>query len=188
MNLQEDLDELLTTLAKLGLDVHPQIQQPRGRAAVTVSLYSPRFPTALSFDGELSLQQVAFRLPSIKPEVTDLTGKVRVTNKLIETLTVTPLSLKLGDSRVQVTGQVLDYASPQRKVDLHISSDLALAEFPELEGASKGVVYVWKWQEGLLTQFVTNLRGRAQVQVDVQTAAPSGALSYEGTLHFSRRR
>ena len=184
VSLQEDLHGLLATLAKFGLaNVDPQVQQPRGRAAVTVSLYSPHFPTALSFDGELSLQQVAFRLPSIKPEVTDLTGKVRVTNKLIETIAVTPLSLKLGDSPVQVTGQVLDYASPQRKVDLHINSDLALADLPELEkGLARSHGVSRKIKEASLTQFVTNLQGRAQVQVDVQTAVPSGTLSYKGTV------
>jgi hypothetical protein len=183
VNLQEDLDELLTTMVKLGLDVDLQVQQPRGRAAVTISLYSPRFPNALSFDGELSLQQVAFRLPSIKPEVTELTGKVRVTNKLIETIATTPLSLKLGDSSVQVTGQVLDYASPQRKADLHINSDLALPDLPELEkGLARGRGVSAKIKEVSLTQFVTNPQGRAQVQADVQTAVPSGVLNYQGTV------
>ena len=184
VNLQEDLDELLKTLAKFGLaSANLQVQQPRGRAAITLSLYSPRFPTALSFDGEVSLHQVAFRLPSIKPEVTDLTGKVRITNKLIETIAPTLLSLKLGESNVQVSGQVIDYASPQRKVDLHIRSDLALAELPELErGFARGRGASTKMEKGLVTQFVMNPQGRAQVQADVQTAVPSGVLNYEGTV------
>lgn len=188
MSLQEDLDELVTTLAKFKLvNADWQVQQLRGRAATTISMYSPHFPTGLSFEAELALHQVAFRLPSIKPEVTDLTGNVRVTNKFMETTTTTPLSLKLGGSRIQVSGQLVDYLSPQRKIKVHLNSDLALSELPEWEKSLTRVRGTSaKIEKGPLTQFVTNPQGRAQVQLDIQTAIPSGVISYAGTVIFQQ--
>jgi hypothetical protein len=184
VNLQEDLDELLATFSKLGsTNLHVPLQKPRGQATITVSLYSPRFPNALTFDGEVALQRAGFRLPSMKPEVTDLSGQVRVTNTLIDIKAGTPLSLKVGDSRLQATGHVVDYLSTKPRVALHIESDLALADLPELEkGWTKSRNATTKTEEETLTQFVTNPQGRVQMQLDVQTSVPLGALRYKGTV------
>ena len=188
VNLQEDLDEVLVMLARLGLaDVKPLIPQPRGNATVAISLYSPRFPTALSFDGEVSLQQVAFHLSKENPEVREVTGKLHVTNRLVETMGTEALSFKLGESTAQVTGQVLDYTGPQRKVDLHLNSDIALAELPGLEKELRRIRGTSpKSEGGVLSQFVTDPHGWVQFQMAVQTAVPSGSIAYDGTVTFQQ--
>lgn len=184
VNLQEDLDDLVTTARKFGFAEMPlPIQQPRGRAVMTVSMYSPRFPASLAFDGELALQHVGFRLPLIKPEVTDLTGHVHISNSRIEAKAATPLSFKFGNSRLQATGHVVDYVSPKQQLDLHIDGELALADLPELEKGFPGIrSTTTKGSEGIITQFVTNPQGRAQVQLSMQTAVPSGVITYEGKV------
>jgi len=186
VNLQEDLRELTATLAKLGVaDIPPVAQQLRGNAEVTVSLSSPRFPTALAVDGEVTLQQLAVRLPPGKTELTEGKGKLHITNRLVETKGTEALSFKLGDSSVQVVGQIVDYASPQRMVDLHVNGDLALAELPEL---AKGILrfrgQTTKTDVEAIDQMVMNPAGRAQLQIALQTSAPSRSLTYEGAVTF----
>ena len=183
VNLQDDIGEILALLVKSKVTkILPHIQEPRGRAAVTVSLHSPRFPETLSFDSEVLLQRVAVPLPSTKSAITDIAGKLRITNELIETKAGSPLSLKLGDSHVEVTGQVLDYASPRRKVDVHVDGDMALTDLPELEKALAKGRGVSTMRERSFTQFVKNPRGRAQVQLHAQTTVPSDTISYAGTV------
>lgn len=186
VNLQEDLRELVATLAKLGVtDIPPVAQQLRGDAEVAMSLYSPRFPTALALDGEVTLQQLALRLSSGKTEISGGTGKLHITNRLVETIGTEAFSCKLGGSTLQVAGQVVDYTSPQRLVDLRVNGDLALAELPEV---AKGIVRLGgeatKGAEEAIEQIITNPAGRAQVQLALQTSVPAHPLTYEGTVTF----
>ncbi len=186
MHLQEDLPDLTVTLAKLGVtEIPPYVQQLRGNADVTVSLYSPRFPTALAVDGEVTLRQLALRLPHGKTELTNGTGKLHITNRVVETVGTEALTCKLGGSTLQVSGQVVNYLSPQRMVDLHVNGDLALAELPEV---AKGIARLrgeaTTGEGDAIDLPVTNPAGRARVQLALQTRVPSQSLTYEGEVSF----
>jgi hypothetical protein len=186
LNLQEDLRSLVATLAKLGvLDLPPYPQQLRGNAEVTMSMYSPRFPTALAVDSEVVLQQFAVRFPYGKVELSDGTGKLHITNRLVEIIGTEAFSCKLGGSTLQIAGQVVDYTSPQRMADLHVSGDVALAEVPEV---TKGILRLGgvatNDDEEAIEQILTSPDGHARLQLTLQTSTPSRSLTYEGTVTF----
>src|SRR5262249_13053664 len=135
-----------------------------------------------SYDGEITLQQAAFRIPTVKRQVTDINGKVRVTNG---SLTADDLMLQFGTSSARVTGQMLDYFSPRRSLDLRMDADLDLPDLFDLEKVVTELFNLQTKTEPIgLSQFVTQPRGRAAARMGIRLAGSPGVISYDGEVTF----
>lgn len=183
LDLQDDLHSVLAGLPKADLlSFSQKVQKIQGSALVALELHSSGPSGATSYDGEITFQQAAFLIPTIKRQVTDITGKVRVTN---DSLATDNLILKFGPSSLQVTGQILDYVSPRRRPDLWMNADLDLPDLPDLEKSAIELLGLQTKAEPMgLSQFVTQPRGRAEARIGIQLAGSPSAISYDGEVTF----
>jgi hypothetical protein len=171
LDLEEGVGHFLASPAGAALaSVSQHLTQPRGRALVQVGLQASGPQGVLSYEGEVALQQAEFHLPQWNVDVTDLSGSMRLDK---EALASDALTLKVGESWLQVQGNVRGYRAPQRSADLRLAftaaRDYDLAPF---------------LPPGLLLPQGGTLSG----QVGVTLPAQGGAMQTEGKVTLSRIR
>ncbi|MSQ47881.1 MAG: hypothetical protein EXR78_05750 [Deltaproteobacteria bacterium] len=185
LDAQADMPDLLTSLAKAGiLDVTPHIRNPQGQARIEMAMHTSVPGGALIADGSVQLHEIAFAVPALQTEVRELTGTVTVANN---GLLFDAVALKIGQSTVQVTGQVNEYRSTNRKANLDLTASVDLGELEKIVSAGGQFWPALSFADGKnLSPFVTDPQGRADVRLKIQTAELAGIPQLDGSLTFQR--
>lgn len=181
LDVQADMPDLLTSLAKAGiLDVTPHVRRPQGRALIEMAVRTTVPGGALTVDGSMQLRDVAFAVPTLQTDVRDLRGTIIVADN---SLLFDTVALKIGQSTLQVTGQVSAYRSARRKAALDLAADVDLSEVDKLVSLGRQVWPVLSFtDEKNFPQFVIDPQGRASVLLKIQTAGPAETPQLEGSL------
>lgn len=185
LDVQKDLPDLLESLTKVGLpDVTPHIRKPQGQVRIDMAVHATTPGGAITSDGSIQLRDVAFVVPTLKTDVRELSGTVTVANNGLLFDTV---ALKIGQSTLQVTGQVSDYRSVRRKADLNLTANVDLGELDKLVSDGRkfwpGLPFI---NENSSSHFVTDLQGHADVRLKVQTTGLAGTPLFDGTVTFQQ--
>ncbi len=184
LDMQADGADLLAAFAKAGIaDVTPHVRSPQGHARIEMEARATTPGGALTADGSLQLREVAFAVPTLQSDVRELTGTVIVADNGLLFDTV---ALKLGQSTVQVSGQVNDYRSTQRQVNLDLTAHVDLGELDKLVSIGGQVWPALASTDGKdFSQFATDLQGHAAVRLKILTTEPAET-RYDGSLTFQQ--
>jgi uncharacterized protein YhdP len=185
LDAQADLSDLLAALAKAGLpDVTPHVRKPQGHAHLDIAVRATTPGGTLTSDGSIQLREVAFAVPTLRTDVRELTGTVIVADNGLLFDTV---ALKMGQSTLQVTGQVGDYRSARRKAALDLTADVDLSELDKVVSAGGQFWPALSFADGEnFSHFVTDPQGRAAVRLKIQTAGLAGTTQLDGSLTFQQ--
>lgn len=185
LDVQEDLPDLLKSLAKVGLpDMTPHVRKPQGYARIELAVRATAPGGALSADGSIQLRDVAFAVPTLQTGVRELTGTVTVADN---GLLFDAVALKIGQSTLQVTGQVNDYRSAHRKADLDLTADVDLSELDQIVSVGGQFWPVLLFTDGKdFSHFVTDPQGYAAVRLKMQTAGFAGVPQFDGSITFQQ--
>jgi len=182
LDVQADVPDLLTSLAKAGIaDMTPHVRNPQGHARIEMAVRATAPGGALTSDGSIQLRDIAFSVPTLKTEVRELTGTVTVSDEGVVFDTV---ALKIGQSTLQVTGQVGDYRSVRRKAALDLTADVDLSELDKIVSIGEQFWPALSFAEGgNFSHFVTDPQGHATVRLKIQTARLAETLC-DGSITF----
>ncbi|NOT57591.1 MAG: hypothetical protein HOP18_23545 [Deltaproteobacteria bacterium] len=184
LDMQADGANILAALAKAGIaDVTAHVRDPRGHMRIEMEARATTPGGALTADGSLQLREVAFAVPTLQSDVRELTGTVIVADNGLLFDTV---ALKLGQSTVQVSGQVNDYRSTHRKANLDLTAHVDLGELDKLITVGGQVWPTLASTEGKdFSQFATDLQGHADIRLKLLTMKPAET-QYDGSLTFQQ--
>jgi hypothetical protein len=175
LDLQEGLEGMLAAVSQSRLTSFSQyLAQPQGRVLVRLQLSAPELRGAIRYDGEATLRQIGFDVPAWQAKITDLSGTVQLSH---EALTTGALTLRVGESWIQVQGGVRNYLWPHRSADLRLT-------FTEARDYDFSALAALLLPAGLILPQGGVLSG----QMGVTLLAENGEIQTSGEVRLSRVR
>jgi hypothetical protein len=120
IDLAKDVETVLALLPTANKDnTLPRVVQTRGYALAQLRVNTDLgLKQNAKYEGEVTLQDVALRLPTRNVAVTDIAGVVHLTS---EALTTTSLIGRVGNAPVAVQGKIQNYQSNKRVGELQLT-------------------------------------------------------------------